>query len=639
MQKLKMHSPNLSAHNLQRLAELFPSCVVEARDPQSGALRPSIDFDQLRQELAGHVVEGPRERYHLDWPGKREAILAAHAPIAKTLRPCREESVHFDSTKNLFIEGDNLDALKLLQETYLGKVKLIYIDPPYNTGGDFLYDDDYALDAEAYLARSNQRDQDDNRMFANEATHGRFHSDWLSSLYSRLRLSRNLLREDGLIFISIDDHEYPNLLKICEELFGESNYCGTFVWEKKKKPSFLSANMGVVTEYVVAYARDRSKSPPFSAGTVEDGKKYPFNNAGNGIKDLLFPAGSVEFGLPDGVVAPQDMSEGNIITELLDPVEVRNGRNSNPFRLRGEWRYSQAKLNELIANQAQLSIAKLPFRPNYINRAPDIKKTSNLLSHRTNGIPTNEDATEEMRTLFGGDVMSHPKPQGLLKFLVRTVTGGDDLIMDFYAGSGTTAAAVMALNAEDGGSRRFLMVQLPEACAPDSEAMRHGYRTIAEITKERIRRAGSKIKGENATTAPGIDVGFRVLKVDTSNMRDVFYTPDSVKQSDLVRHLDNIKAGRTPDDLLFQVLLDWGVDPCLPMTKETVSGKTVFFVDSNALAACFDASIDEAVVRALGSRKPLRVVLRDGGFDEDSSVINAAQLLCFLSPSTDIKYI
>lgn len=639
MEKLKMHSPDLTAHNVQKIAELFPSCIVEARDESTGTLRRSIDFDQLRQELSGHVVDGPRERYHLDWPGKREALLAAHAPIAKTLRPCRQESVHFDTTKNLFIEGDNLDALKLLQETYLGRVKLIYIDPPYNTGGDFLYEDDYALDVEAYLVKSNQRDPDDNRMFANETTHGRFHSDWLSFLYPRLKLARNLLREDGLIFISIDDHELPNLLKLCEEVFGESNHCGTFVWEKKKKPSFLSASMGVVTEYVVAYARDRAKSPPFSAGTVEDGKKYPFNNAGNGIRELLFPAGSVEFGLADGVVPPQDMSEGNIITELLDSVEVRNGRNVNSFRLRGEWRYSQAKLDDLVANHAQLVIAKVPFRPNYINRAPDIKKTSNLLSHRTNGIPTNEDATEEMRALFGRDVMSHPKPKGLLKFLVRAVTGGDDLVMDFYAGSGTTADAIMTLNAEDGGHRRFVMIQLPEPCAPDSEAMQHGYRTIAEITKERLRRSGMQIKGENAMTAPDIDVGFRVLKVDTSNVRDVFYTPDAVKQSDLVRQLDNIKAGRTPDDLLFQVLLDWGVDPSLPITTESVSGKTVFFVDSNALAACFDASIDDAVVRALGSRKPMRVVLRNGGFDEDSSALNVAQLLRFLSPSTEIKYI
>ncbi len=637
MDKLKLHTSDLTMQNIEKLASLFPNCVTETADEKTGKLKRAIDFDQLRQELSDHIVDGPRERYHLDWPGKREALLAANAPIAKTLRPCREESVNFDTTKNLFIEGDNLDALKLLQETYLGKVKMIYIDPPYNTGNDFLYKDDFASDKASYLHASNQRDEDRNRMLINEVSNGRFHSDWLSSLYPRIKLARNLLRDDGIMFISIDDNEYSNLLKMCEEIFGDANYCGTFVWEKKKKPSFLNANMGTVTEYIVAYARDRANSPPFAAGTVEDGKKYPFNNAGNGVRDLTFPAKSVQFRCPDGVIKAQNMSEGNIITELLDDVEVKEGLNDNAFRLRGEWRYSQEKLSEFVANNAEIIISKIPFRPNYINRSGEIKKTANLLSHRTNGIPTNEDATEEIRSLFGADVMSHPKPTGLLSYLVRAVTSKDDLVMDFYAGAGTTAHAVMGSNAEDGASRRFILVQLAEACEKSSEAFRYGFKTISDLAKERIRLAGAKLKNENGTTAPDLDVGFRALKIDTSNMANVYYEPDAVTQVDLVAHTNNIKPNRKPEDLLFQVLVDWGVDLSLPITLETIASKKVFFVDGNALAACFDSQANEELVKELAKRKPLRAVFRDSSYDSDSMKINVEQIFALLSPSTEFK--
>ena len=474
-------------------------------------------------------------------------------------------------------------------------------------------------------------------MLANEMSNGRFHSDWLTSLYPRLKLARNLLRDDGIIFISIDDNEYPNLLKMCEEVFGGANYCGTFIWEKKKKPSFLNANMGTVTEYVVAFARDRASSPPFAAGTVEDGKKYPFNNAGNGVRDLTFPAGSVHFRCPEGVIKAQDMSEGNIVTELLDDVHVKEGRNEHPFRLRGEWRYSQDKLNEFVTQGAEIVISKVPFRPNYINRSGEIKKTANILSHRTNGVPTNEDATEEIRSLFGADVMSHPKPTGLLKYLIRAVTLEDDLVMDFYAGAGTTAHAVMAMNAEDGASRRFVLVQLDEICDKDSEAFRNGYSTISNLAKERIRRAGKKLQAENSTIAPDLDVGFRVLKIDTSNMADVYYAPEAVKQADLVAHTDNIKPDRMPEDLLFQVLVDWGVDLSLPIAQETVAGKKVFFVDSNALAACFDPKVSEDLVKELAKRRPLRTVFRDSSYDRDSVKINVEQIFKLLSPNTEIR--
>lgn len=640
MNKLKMHTSDLTQENIAKLAALFPDCVTESRDEQ-GIVTPAIDFDQLRQVLSDRVVEGPQERYHLNWPGKREALLAANAPIAKTLRPCREDSVNFDTTRNLFIEGDNLDALKLLQEIYLNKVKLIYIDPPYNTGSDFIYNDDFAEDSASYFSRSYQRDDSGNRLVANTESNGRFHSDWLSMTYSRLKLARTLLSDQGVVLISIDHSELANLRKLCDEIFGEANFCGIYVWEKKKKPSFLNANMGTVTDYILAFARSRPTSPPFAAGTVEDGKKYPFNNAGNGVSILTFPAESVIFRCSDQTIEPQDMSEGNIITELLDPVTILNGRNADAFRLKGEWRYSQEKLDAFVAAHDELVISKAPFRPNYINRSGDIKKTANLLSHRVNRIPTNEDATEEIRSLFGADVMSHPKPVGLLEYLVRTVTSDGDIVMDFFAGSATTAHAVMSLNASDGQHREFIMVQLAEQI--DSEAATDpGTRetarkaidfldsigrphTVAEIGKERLRRAGKKVREDAGLQGAAVDVGFRVLKLDSSNMKDVYYQPDQVSPALLGGHVDNIKEDRTDEDLLFQVLLDWGVDLSLPIKNEKIVGKNVFVVDQNALAACFETGIDEAFVKELAGRKPLRAVFRDTGYGSDDVKINVEQ--------------
>jgi len=650
--KLKMHSPDGTDANIDKLAELFPNCVTEAED-ENGQIKRSIDFDQLRQELSGHVVEGARERYQINWPGKREALLATNAPIAKTLRPCREESVDFDTTKNLFIEGDNLDSLKLLQETYLNKVKMIYIDPPYNTGNDFIYDDDFADDSASYMRRSEQRDDPGQRLVANPESNGRFHSDWLSMMYSRLRLARVLLCESGVILISIDQSEIANLRRLCDEVFGEDNFCGIYVWEKKKKPSFLNANMGTVTDYILAYARDRSSSPAFAAGTVEDGKKYPFNNAGNPVAVLTFPANSVQFAWDEQTVEPQDMCEGNIVTELLDTVRIRNYRNTHAFRLKGEWRYSQAKLDELVANGAEIRISKVPFRPNYINRSGEIKKTANLLSHRVNGIPTNEDATEEMRRIFGGDVMSHPKPSGLLEYLVRSVTRDGDIVMDFFAGSATTAHAVSNLNASDGQSRSYIMVQLAERIDPDAvasptarETARRAVEfldsigrphTIAELAKERLRRVASGSDHSLLVSGGDIDRGFRVLKVDSSNMTEVFYRPDETSQDRLFEQVDNIKSDRSDEDLLFQVLLDWGVDLSLAITRQDIQGKPVFLVDSDAVAACFATDIDETFVKELAKIKPIRAVFRDAGFGSDAVKINVEQIFRQLSPTTDVR--
>ena len=416
-------------------------------------------------------------------------------------------------------------------------------------------------------------------------------------MYPRLRLARNLLRYDGIIFVSIDDNEIDNLLKMCNEIFGEENFCGAFVWEKKKKPSFLSANMGSVTDYIVCFAKNRQTSPPFGAGSVEEGKKYPFNNAGNGVQTLIFPANSVEFTCSAQRVPAQDMSEGNIKTELLDEVIIQGGRNANAFRLRGEWRYSQQKLDEFVRAGAEILISKVPFRPNYVNRSGELKKTANLLSHRTNGIPTNEDATEEIRQLFGADVMSHPKPSGLLKYLIRSVTAQEEIVLDFFAGSGTSGHGVWLQNAEDNSRRRFILIQLQEpieADTPESAAALQFCRehslspTIAEICKERLRRAAKKIR-EAAPLFAG-DLGFRVFKLASSNIRAWDPNRDNMSQT-LLDAAENLKTDRTETDILFELLLKLGLDLTVPIEEKTIAGKVVHSIGAGALFVCLAQEI------------------------------------------------
>jgi adenine-specific DNA-methyltransferase len=642
MEKMKMHSPNLTQENIARIRELFPGCVTEAQG-EDGQVKLAVDFDQLRQELSESIVEGPQERYHLNWPGKREALLTTNAPIARTLRPCREESVDFDTTKNLFIEGDNLDALKLLQETYLGKVKMIYIDPPYNTGNDFIYEDDFAENAEEFLKRSNQKDEEGNRLIANTEANGRFHSDWLSMIYPRLKLARNLLIDDGLLFVSIGEQEIDNLLRLTKEVFGEDNFVTTFLRQRKKKPSFLHSNVGSMFEYVVCIARNRVFAPPFSVDVTTAGKKYPLNNAGNSLGVLTFPPGSVRFTQKSTVYEPQDMSEGNIITRLLDRVVVVDHLNVEPFRLEGEFRYSQSRLEEIVNAGEAITISKPPFRPNHVKAGGEIKKMHNLLTPETYRAGTNEDGTSELESLFGAALFDNPKPSSLIRILCQAVTydNPNALIMDFFSGSGSSGDAVMQLNAEDGGNRKFIMVQLPEPCDEKSEAFKAGYKTIAEISKERIRRAGRKILEGECHEGWNKDIGFRVLKIDSSNMADVYYTPDAIEQGQLKIFTDNIKPDRKPEDLLFQVLLDWGVDLSLPIRKETIQGKTVFFVNEPPydLVACFDTGVNEDLVKELARFEPLRVVFRDTGFVSDAVKINVEQIFKQMSPHTEVKSI
>jgi adenine-specific DNA-methyltransferase len=645
MQKLtaddpETKSPDLVADNIEQLKALFPEAVTEGR----------IDFDTLRQLLGGAVDER-EEKYGLNWHGKRRARQIALTPSTGTLRPCPEDSVDWDTTQNLMIEGDNLEVLKLLQKSYAGKVKLIYIDPPYNTGKDFVYPDDFQDNIRNYLELTGQVDGEGRKISSNTESSGRFHTDWLNMMYPRLKLARNLLREDGLLFISIDDNEIDNLIKMCGEIFGEENLCGIFVWEKKKKPSFLNANMGSVTDYIISFAKSRQDSPPFAAGAVEDGKMYPFNNAGNGIQTLTFPAGSVGFYCGDQSVAAQDMSEGNIKTELLDDLVIKDGRNANAFRLRGEWRYSQQKLNEFVGVGAEIVIRKLPFRPNYVNRSGELKKTANLLSHRTNGVPTNEDATEEIRGLFGADVMSHPKPSGLLKYLIRTVTTGKDIILDFFAGSGTAAHGIWLQNIDDDGQRRFILVQLPEILEPSNAEAKPALEfcqtsglqaTIAEICKERLRRTATLLRRDLLSSKT--DFGFRVFKLDSSNIRAWEPDRDDLEKS-LFDATEHIKPDRTEQDVLFELLLKLGLDLCVGIEKLEVRSQeleggrhVVYSIGGGVLLVCLAEQIATADVEplALGivawhaelaPESDSTVVFRDSAFADDVAKTNLAAIL------------
>ena len=644
MKKMKLHSPDFTQENIAKLAELFPNCVTESKS-DDGAVKRVIDFDQLRQELATAIVEGPQERYQLTWPGKREALLTANAPIAKTLRPCREESVNFETTQNLFIEGDNLDALKLLQETYLNKVKMIYIDPPYNTGSDFIYEDDFADDAEAFLQKSNQKDDAGNRLVANTESNGRFHSDWLSMMYSRLRLARSLLRDDGVIFISIDDSEQANLKRLCDEVFGEDNFIDTVIWKKRYGGGAKEKYLISVHEYALIYAKNEALLENiFIPLTEESIKRYYTQKDGNYSLRGAYRTHPLE--------ATKSMGERqNLVFDIPAP----DGTLISPKR---QWLWSKDRVTDAIEKN-EIEFLRDKNGGWSVHTKQYLKDESgNIRQGKAFSLIDDiytQHGTNEIINIFGNaQIFSFPKPTDFLKKLLQIGFNGNKeaIILDFFSGSSATAHAVMGLNSEDGGKRKFIMVQLPEACDEKSEAFKAGYKTIAEIGKERIRRAGKKIKAEVAENAPQLsltptlsqremelDVGFRVLKIDSSNMKDVYYAPDAVKQGDLLAQVDNIREDRTAEDLLFQVLLDWGVDLALPITQEAIAGKQVFFVDGNALAACFETDINEAFVKTLAARHPLRAVFRDAGFGSDSVKINIEQIFKLISPTTEVKSI
>ena len=659
METLKMHSPNLTQDNIARIRELFPGCVTEANGVD-GVVKLVVDFDQLRQELAESVVEGPQERYHLNWPGKREALLMANAPIAKTLRPVPSESVDFESTKNLFIEGDNLDALKLLQETYLGKVKMIYIDPPYNTGNDFVYKDDFSEKADEFFVRSNQRDLEGNRLLANPQSNGRFHSDWLSMIYSRMRLARNLLSEDGVIFTSIDDGECQNLRKVLDEIFGESNFVAQLVWEKKKKGAFLSGSSTNVKEYVIAYAKSISSFKGLVGEIARGEETYPVIKTTNsrGVRTIKKGIPSKYKAKNHRVEAGSRISSGNMEMILLSDLVIKDGVLAEDVKVDSNWIYSQVLIDKYAEDKSLYVTQDLYFRR--VVTEPREKMLKDLLPMKgdqstgfdftfsddlfADGWGTNEDGFDELHELFGmQSLMSFPKPSKLLAKLTLAACRSypDCVVLDFFAGSATTAHGVLTLNSQDGGNRKFIMVQIPEACDEASEAFKAGYKTIAELGKERIRRAGKRLLAGACHASWNKDIGFRVLKIETSNMADVYYSPDALEIASIDLFVDNIKPDRKPLDLLFQVMLDWGVDLVLPISKKDIQGKEVFLVDGNALAACFEGGgvIDENFVKELAKHQPLRAVFRDAGFKDSAVKINVEQIFKLLSPATEMKCI
>ena len=615
-----MESIDRTAQNIDRIGALFPNCITEKKDAD-GKLKRAINFDLLRQMLSGDVIGGGEEAYEFTWVGKKAAIVEANKPIRKTLRPCKEESVNWDSTENLYIEGDNLEVLKLLQESYLGKVKMIYIDPPYNTGNDFIYRDDFKQSAIDYEQDSGVYDEDGNRMFKNTDTNGRFHSDWCSMIYPRLMLARNLLTDDGIIFISIDDNEQENLKKCCSEVFGGQNFVAQLVWERAFSPKNDARFISNSHDYVLMYAKDITR---FVIGrlprTEEANARY--SNPDND---------------PRGVWMSSDISVKTYNAECDYPITAPSGRVIEPPAGRC-WRLSKKAFLERLQDN------RIWFGPDG-NGVPRIKRFLTDLKH--DGMaPTSimffkdvghsQEGAQEVSKLLDGGFFSGPKPQRLIQRLLTLANLKEDsIVLDFFSGSASTAHAVMNKNAEDGGHRKFIMVQLPESCDEKSEAYKAGYKNICEIGKERIRRAAKKIIEEHPDAK--FDGGFRVLKLDGTNMKDVYYAPADYQQNFLDRLESNIKEDRTDLDLLFGCLLEWGLPLSLPYQSENIDGCTVHNYNDGDLIACFDENIPDSVIKTIAKRQPLRAVFRDSSFAGSPAKINVTQIFKELAPDTSVK--
>lgn len=642
MDKLKMQTVNKADENFKRLAEMFPNAVTEAKD-ENGEVVRAIDKDVLMQEINTKVVDGKEERYQFTWPDKKKSVLLANAPINKTLRPCREESVDFDNTENLYIEGDNLEVLKLLQETYLGKIKMIYIDPPYNTGNDFVYADDFAQSTDEYLENSGQFDEEGNRMVQNTESNGRFHTDWLNMIYPRLKIAKDLLADTGAIFISIDDNEVENLQKLCDEVFGESNYVATFPWRKRTAKSDVPFGVSQDYEWIICY----SKTNAFIASVEGKERKYFISDD-----------------YPNKPWRIHDLTKQTTASERPNSyftiINYKNG-DEYPCNPNATWRITKEtfddyyKAGRLVfpGDYPFLNISKPVLR---YWKEDDMKKAGDSFGRVAvstkfpDNIGMSQDGTKEITDLMKSKVFNFPKPSSLIKFLASVHTSSDDYIMDFFSGSATTAHAVMQLNAEDGGHRKFIMVQLPEETDKKSEAYKAGYKNICEIGKERIRRAGQKIRNEQLgiknesdnsslqTPNSSLDTGFRVLKCDTSNMKNVYYNPAEYEPSLFTSLEDNIKEDRTPEDLLFQVMLDLGIllSSKIQVRSEKVGMRnySYFDVEDGYLIACFDKNIDEEVITAIAKQKPYYFVMRDSSMATDSVATNFEQIFAAYSPDT-----
>lgn len=639
IEKLDMSSPDVVNQNIAKIAALFPNCITETANGKA------IDFDLLKQELNHDIVEGTKERYRLEWPGKKEAIVTANLPSTKTLRPIREDSVDFDNTENVYIEGDNLEVLKLLQESYLGKVKMIYIDPPYNTGNDFIYNDDFSKDNKEFLEESGDIDEIGKRLFQNPDTSGRYHSDWISMMYPRLKLARNLLRDDGVIFISIDDNEIINLRKLCDEIFGEQSFVEQIIWKNKYGAGAKTKGFIGVHEYILCYSKTNLSNLD-SPLSEEDIKKYNH-------KDEKF------------------LSRGGYITQPLATTSMGDRPNLvYPIQYNDEeiwpnkqWVWAKERLYKAIDNN-EVVIKQMPDG-NYSVRSKQYVKDEfgNYRKGKPISImngPFNQDGTKEISGLFDGkSIFDFPKPSSLPKYFfsfdINDVNDKEAIILDFFSGSSTTAHAVMKLNSEDKGKRKFIMVQLPETISNNSQAFNAGFENICEIGKERIRRVGNNLQLElksNKDKKDGelnldthndneyiLDTGFRVYRLDESNMQDVYYKPQEYQQGQLDVFADNVKPDRTADDLLAQVMLDWGLQLSLKIEILTINNKNVFNVAQNSLLACFDSNIDEDFAKEISKYKALRIVFKDSSFKDDTAKENVKQLLKQLSPETEMKVI
>ena len=649
MDKLNMHTVDTVDENIERILKLFPNCRTE-RVNSDGNTEQAIDFDKLRQELSKEIVEGREERYQFTWPDKKKSVLLANSPINATLRPCREESVDFDNTENLYIEGDNLDVLKCLKETYLGKVKMIYIDPPYNTGNDFVYEDDFAETTADYLANSGQYDEQGNRLVNNTDSNGRFHTDWLNMIYPRLKVARDLLSEDGVVFISIDDNELDNLKKICDEIFGEGNFVANMIWQSTAG-SNTGTDIVTVTENIVVYVKNCNtfkfdgKLSSMDSYTLTDeyeaerGKygldKMDRRRVGSHYSDALnypitMPDGTMRY--PGGYSEKSKEGWNYLWSKTKVDWGLKNGfieiKNNN-----GEWAVYNKRYFK-IDNEGNPIERAIPFR--------------NLI---TSDMFNTAQGTSEIRNLFSDRPFDFPKPSGLIKYLLLTCVRNDKdaIILDFFSGSATTAHAVMQLNSEDAGYRKFIMVQLPEETDEKSEAYKAGYKNICEIGKERIRRAGKKITDELAAKQQEnglfaeqekkktLDIGFRVLKLDSSNMEDVYYSPSEYNQETLFAQTENVKNDRTSEDLLFQVMLELGATLDSKIERTKVAGKEIYNVAEGYLVACFDIEVSDEVVTAIAKMEPQYAVFRDSSMADDSTATNFEQIFKTYSPNTTTK--
>ena len=629
MNKLKMQSMDVTGSNVEKIRALFPHCVTE-RKGENGELELAIDFEKLQLELSDEIIGEGEERYQFTWPDKRKAIREANVRTTSTLRPCRAESVDFDNTENLYIEGDNLEVLKVLRETYLGKVKMIYIDPPYNTGNDFVYNDVFAQGKADFEQSSGLFDEEGNQtidpMQRNTESNGRFHTDCLNMMYPRLKVARDFLTDDGVMFISIDDNEVENLRKICDELFGELNFIACFKWNRVAKAPSLSGMVRTKYEYVLSYYKTMQ---PALYGKASYNKQGPLWHLPNKRQELHFPARSIRI--------PCSFQSGNYggtyQVELLDDMIFQDGLNSNEVRILACSAWGQSKINEYVKGGNTFEIKKNPTTVyTDLIKENNFIAPSDLINDEECDVKRNTDANEDMRRM--GIPFDYSKPDSLLKYLLKMVTYNDQqsFILDFFSGSATTAHAVMKLNAEDGGNRKFIMVQLPEKTEEKSEAYKAGYKNICEIGKERIRRAGKKVKEEAGLQGPNLDTGFRVLKLDSSNMEDVFYTPESFDASKLF--VDNVKVDRTSEDLLFQVMLELGVELSAKIESRGVSGKEVYFVDDNYLIACFDTDVNEATITEIAKMNPVYFVMRDSSMSSDNVADNFEQIFQHYSKDT-----